>query len=320
MYGDFLGGFEKGCIIMAPLSGVHGPADPVPPLPQNLRIAVITHAMDEFERGGYLLHRLIGHWEARGTELKVVKGPADSPPDADLAVCHVDMTAVGDEYARMFEHYPLVINGRILDISKSVFSDQLVRLEDGYQGPVIVKTDRNFGGMRELRLRLRQGDSNAQVNVQRPWRKIEFLPAYPVFASPADVPLGVWRNPRLVVEKFRPERNEDGTYRLRVWIFCGDRGIYYQCISGEPIIKSHNTVRRENLDVADLPEALRVKREKLGFDFGKFDFGIVDGEAVLYDVNRTPGSPRGGGESSEAKKNIIKLSEGLDHFIRKLTP
>lgn len=303
---------------MAPLPGLHAPAEPVPPLPQNFRIAVVTHATDQFDQGGYLLYRLIEHWGPRGVELAVVKGPGGSLPDADLAVCHIDMTVVDDGHARLFERYPLVINGRVLDISKSAFSDQLIRLDDDYQGPVIVKTDKNFGGMREMRARFQQGDMNARIDVQRPWRKIEYLPAYPAFASPAAVPLGVWRNSNLVVEKFRPEQGEDGTYVLRVWIFFGDRGIYYQCISEEPIIKSHNTIRRENLDLADLPEALREKRKKLGFDYGKFDFGIVDGDVVLYDVNRTPGSSRGGGETSEAKRNIQNLSEGLDNFMEKL--
>lgn len=303
---------------MAPLQGLHAPADPEPPLPQNLRIAVITHASDEFEAGGYLLHRLIEHWIPRRMEIEVVKGPADSPPEAALAICHVDVTAVADEYARMYERYPLVINGRILDISKSVFSDQLVALEADYRGPVIVKTDRNFGGMREMRMRALQGDVDARADVQRPWRKIEFLPAYPVFASPAHVPLGVWRNRNLVVEKFRPEKNAGGGYVLRVWIFFGDRGIYYQCFSDEPVIKSHNTVRRQNLDIAELPQALHEKREKLGFDYGKFDFGIVDGEVVLYDVNRTPGSPRLRTETNAAKDNILNLSEGIDYFTRSL--
>jgi hypothetical protein len=33
-----------------------------------------------------------------------------------------------------------------------------------------------------------------------------------------------------------------------------------------------------------------VIRRELGFDYGKFDYGIVDGRVVLYDVNRTTGT------------------------------
>ena len=226
------------------------------------------------------------------------------------------MTIVGDEYDHLLDNYPIVINGRVRDISKSSFSDQIVSREDSYQGPVIVKTDMNFGGMRELKARISEGNTNAAINIQRPWRRVEFLTDYPAFDQKSQVPLGVWKNPNLNVERFRPEQNEDGEYVLRVWIFLGDRGIYYQCVSDESIIKSHNTIRRVGLSVADVPPALRKKREELGFDYGKFDFGIVDGEVVLYDVNRTPGTARGGTSTPKVGQNILNLSEGLSSFVR----
>lgn len=285
---------------------------------QDLRIAVITHAMDRFDKGGYLLHYLGEQWAARGIGFDVVRGPADAPPEADLAICHIDMTRVGDEYARMFEHYPLVINGRIRDISKSVFSDQLITRDDPYDGPVIVKTNRNFGGMRELRARHLEGDPAAIVGVQRPWRKIEFLEAYPVFDRPVQVPAGAWRNSNLVVEKFRPERNEEGEYILRMWVFLGDRGIYYLNVSPDPIVKGKNTTRRVVLNVADVPDSLRKRREELGVDYGKFDFGMIGGEAVLYDVNRTPGLPPQGTEAEKVIRHYPHLSEGLDFYLSKI--
>lgn len=292
------------------------PPRPVFPLATNARIAVITHAIDEFADGGYLFSRVLEKWDSGSLEIEVMRGPDGPPPEADLAICHVDMTAVGEEYARWFEGYPRVINGRVLDISKSVFSDQVLTRDDAYDGPVIVKTQNNFGGFREMQARYLAGDPDARPDIQRPWKKVEFLPAYPAFASMSGVPLGVWRNPNLVVEKFRPEQGEDGTYVLRVWIFLGDRGIYYQCVSEEPIIKSHNTIRRVDMNVADVPEELREKRRKLGFDYGKFDFGIVDGEVVLYDVNRTPGGSRVSTESERAQRNLRNLSEGLGFFLR----
>ena len=289
-------------------------------MPNQPRIAVITHAIDEFENGGYLLHRMIEHWDKKGVKIVVTKGADASPPDADLAFVHIDMTIVGDEYTHLLEHYPLVINGHVRDISKSSFSDQIVSRDDSYQGPVIVKTDMNFGGMRELKARVSDGDTTAAIDIQRPWRRVEYLTAYPAFDQKSQVPLGVWRNPNLNVEKFRPEQNEAGEYVLRVWIFLGDRGIYYQCISDEPIIKSHNTNRRINMSVTDVPSTLREKRDELGFDYGKFDFGIVDGEVVLYDVNRTPGSARGGASTPRAENNIFNLSEGLDSIVRQIEP
>ena len=284
---------------------------------KDLRIAVITHEIDQFGPG-YILHQLLEPWVSRGAKLEIISGPDADPPQADLAISHIDMTKVEEEYTRYFDHYPLVINRKVRDVSKSVFSEQILGRDDSYQGPVIVKTDMNFGGMREIRARYLKGDPNAATDIQRPWRKIEFLPAYPMFNSSADVPLGVWRNPNLVVEKFRPERTEDGEYAVRMWIFLGDRGIYHQSFAAEPIVKGKNTVRRIVHDVAEVPEALRRKREQLGMDFGKFDFGLVDGEVILYDVNRTPTLPPRGTQARKVLTLLPNLSEGLDYFIRKL--
>jgi hypothetical protein len=281
----------------------------------NPRIAVISHEIDEFDNSGYLLNRLIAEWQARGIGIAVVKGTRQPLPEADLAILHTDITAVGDDYARIIDHYPKVINGRVRDTSKSRFSRLIVARDDGYRGPVIVKTDMNYGGMRELEQRFRQGDMTSTIRIQRPWRRVEWLEEYPIFRSPAEVPPGVWQNPHLVVEKFLPERNEAGEYVLRIWVFFGDREICYQCVSNEPGVKSTNTLRRETLDAAELPQALRETRERLGFDFGKFDFGVTDGVVALYDVNRTPGFPPSGAESPEVAANMRLLSAGLDCFL-----
>lgn len=285
---------------------------------QKLRIAVISHAIDGFANGGYLFHRLMDHWEPGSYELSVVNDPQATPPEADLAIAHVDMTRIDEGYQRLYAQYPYVINGRITDISKRAFSDQIVTRESAWDGPVIVKTDNNFGGMREMEARFRAGDPDASINIQRPWKRVECLRAYPSYATVSEVPLGVWRNPNLVVEKFLPEQQADGTFVLRVWVFFGDRGLYYQCESNEPIIKSHNTIRRQDLTEADLPQWLRQRREELGFDYGKFDFGIIDGKVVLYDVNRTPGTRRADAQSQGAQKNIRHLSEGLNYFRKRI--
>lgn len=285
---------------------------------KKLHIAVLTHAVDQFDRGGYLLNALVELWQSRGMTFEIFRGADDAPPDADLAICHIDMTIVDDDHAALFKHYRLVINGKGRDISKTLISDQHITRDDPWPGQVIVKTDMNFGGMREMRARYLAGDPDATIGIQRPWRKVEYLPGYPVFANAAAVPAGVWRNPNLVVEKFRPEAHDDREYALRNWVFLGDRGIYYQNFASEPIVKGKNTIRRVVLDVADVPPELREKREQLGFDFGKFDFGIVDGEAILYDVNRTPALPRPNAESKKVTQLYPNLSEGLDGFLSRL--
>ena len=284
----------------------------------RLRIAIITHSIDAFQGSSYLLHRMSDVWLSKGIDIAVIKGPDQDLPDADLAILHTDITAIGEDYGRIIDHYPLVINGRVRDISKHVFSDLIVGRDNPYSGPVIVKTNANFGGMRERQEKFLSGDHQANIGIQRPWRKVEWLEEYPTFNSLREVPQGVWRNDKLVVEKFLTEQNQSDEYLLKIWVFFGDQEVYYQSFSDEPIIKSHNTKRREFLDPNDLPESLRKTRKKLGFDFGKFDFSISDGKTVLYDINRTPGSASNATNRGEVTERILRLSNGLDYFTDQL--
>jgi hypothetical protein len=92
---------------------------------------------------------------------------------------------------------------------------------------------------------------------------------------------------------------------MRVCLFMG---AYERCmrhISRSPIIKAANTLRIEPVDVHP---ALREKRRRLGFDYGKFDYVEHDGEAILLDANRTPGgAPRSIG--------AVDFARGLDELI-----
>jgi hypothetical protein len=99
------------------------------------------------------------------------------------------------------------------------------------------------------------------------------------------VPRSVWLNPDLVVEKFLPERR-NGQYCVRTWLFLGDRERVALFYSDHPIVKERSIKGKEPL--TEVPEDLRRMRRDLRFDFGKFDFAVVDGRTVLYDANRTP--------------------------------
>jgi hypothetical protein len=61
-----------------------------------------------------------------------------------------------------------------------------------------------------------------------------------------------------------------------------------------------------------VPEALRAERARLGFDYGKFDFVVVDGEAVLLDANRTPSAPP---PSAAMDRSNAHLAGGLDAWL-----
>src|SRR5215813_7657365 len=87
-------------------------------------------------------------WKAMGFTVQVVQGIR---PDvhADLVIPHVDLTITPKEYQDFLLAYPKVVNRHVWDISKSRISTNLVGRNDSYSGPVIVKTERNYGGLPE---------------------------------------------------------------------------------------------------------------------------------------------------------------------------
>lgn len=250
-------------------------------------VAILVHAAQRFTPTACLLGELAEIWGERGVRLTVLRGPGPRI-DADALVLHVNLTKVPPDYLRFAEQYPIVINGRVTDISKRRISRNLVERGGDYAGPVIVKTDRNFRGIVESASVRRAGLVRRCAHALRsrlPWSWRSSLRDYPIFESVRQVPGGVWYNPDLVVERFLPERR-NGHYCVRTWLFLGDRERVALFYSKSPIVKSHSIIGREPLTA--VPEDLRLMRRELGFDFGKFDFAVVDGQTVLYDANRTP--------------------------------
>ena len=158
--------------------------------------------------------------------------------DADVIVNHIDLTVVPEAYVQFMARYPVAINGRCTDISKRTVSANLVTNGDGWDGPVIVKTDRNHGGRPERRLGWGRiallVSPNAWLSRGR-WRTRSMLVPddYPIFESAAKVPPDVWRNPLLVVERFLPER-EDDLFVVRSMAIFGDKGVTRRRLSQIP--------------------------------------------------------------------------------------
>ncbi len=251
-------------------------------------ISILTHESSTEVRGArYYLSNLIELWENQGIQVHISGGTNYFP--ADVALLHVDTTVVEDEFMELSARYPVTINGRVRDISKRQFSRVLLNQNDVYQGPVIVKTDANFGGILEFRAAVEAGEKEIlPQDIQRPWRKIEYLDSnkYPVFNHISQVPQGVWRNPKLIVEKFLPERTSAGEFRIRTCLFLGEQEVGLWFASPDPVIKFVNATSRGLLD--SIPEALREARKEQGFDYGRFDYTEVDGEVIIFDMNRTP--------------------------------
>ena len=278
------------------------------------QIVILVHDREGFDRTGYLVQELGAIWREDGIEVRVLCDPSVEA-GADLAILHVDMTVTPDAYLHAARRYPRAINSGVATIAKKHISGQRVKRGDGYPGPVIVKTNRNYGGIPE-----RQFTGNGRridkyldkLRNRLPWAWRSHLPplAYPIFDRADQVPWAAWHHPDLIVERFLPERSGD-LYCLRTWVFLGDRESNSLSLAKEPIVKSNNVIRREQVD--DVPAELRQRRRELGFDYGKFDYGIVDGNVVLYDANRTP--TLGQLNREDYRPRARHLAEGIRTFL-----
>jgi hypothetical protein len=223
-----------------------------------------------------------------------------------VAVLHINTTVVSEAYVALLQRYPRVVNGRVLDISKRLFSENIITVDDPWEGPVIVKTNANFGGLPE---------ANARAAAAKLGRGSDIPPTplirrYPVYPSLREVPPPHWRDPALIVERFIPELDEQGNFCVRVWTFFGDQQRCSLWRSADRLVKSHNAIQRERIEP---PRTLHSWRKRLGFDFGKFDFVVHEGREILLDVNRTPAFPTGGSPNAEAAAD--QLAQGIKLFL-----
>lgn len=294
---------------------------------QVMKIAVLHHLHTDIENSScYLVNYLCRNWIQQGHSVIHVIGVDDPLPDADLLIMHVNLTVVPQEYVQVAEHYPMVVNRNIIDISKPAFSKMIIGPDDIYDGPVIVKTKNNYGGLPERKINRLNSKHRLDRILKKfqerfewmnSWSRIEWLIDYPVYETKKKLPRGIWKNENLVVEKFLPERGKDGDYHVREWIFLGDREIHFVNISREPIVKSANVYRRKHLTADEVPIELKMIRNEFGFDYGKFDYGINNGTPVVYDINKTPGASRNlYDRRPEAFDHIKKLSQGVEFYLR----
>lgn len=268
-------------------------------------IVILEHALQRAVRLPYMIYGVAERWRTEGHRVLVHYGTEDLPP-GDLAILHVDLTVIPDAYRALAARYPRVVNGAVYDVSKRSFSRNLLERGSEWTGPVIVKTDANFGGRPEALLR--EVAARAGLAADIPAGPV--MENYPIFASLRAVPEAVWATPGLVVERFVPERDERGHFFVRVWSFLGDRELSSRWRAAEAIVKAHNMLEREAVPV---PDEVRAWRDELRFDFGKFDYVKVGTGYVLLDVNRTPAFPIQPDAPGAAM--LARLAEGLQAFI-----
>jgi len=295
----------------------------------RLHVVVLIHERDDFDPSQYLMLDVVRVLRERGARVSVLQGcdgaqaerllceaSGDGSPLA--CVVHVDLTRVPQEHLALAKRFPVTINLGAWDIAKRAISQQVVTKGDEYAGPVIVKTDNNCGGLKEAqrtRDRLTTRCIHA-VHSRLHWTMRSELAAkaYRLYQHSRDVPWTVWMNRALVVERFTPEFR-DGKYFLRSWVFMGEEETLSLRWSSQPIVALPHVDGRCFLEPTPehLPEELRARRRELGFDFGKFDYALVDGRAVLYDANRTPTNRTMTPEQVAWQSG--KLADGLEKLV-----
>lgn len=265
---------------------------------------------------GYVISALAEYWREDGLSVHFLSGTKKHVP-ADLLVLHVDMSLVPNSYMEFAGRYPQTLNLKARDIRKSSFSTLSLSRDSSYEGQVIIKTNLNFGGWPEIQqCRLRTlHDPNPWIKACAWWQgrslKRSRKQAYRIYSSLSDVPAALWDNPQLLVEKFMPERI-DGCYAIRTYHFLGTQESFFLALSENPVVKSRTTLRTMPIE----PDGrLGVLRQNLGFDYGKFDYVLVDGNPVLLDLNKTVGLSNLYANDPEVCQARRERAKGIQDFL-----
>lgn len=252
------------------------------------KLLILVHEYDRFQfrpwgigryTSGYLLFDVLAKLRERRHEIVVSNGIPERQVAAEAVFMHVDATVLPEEYVEFAKRYPVGINTHVKDISKQKISSAILRRGDHWDGPVIVKSNLNSSGNPERRLNRRAAAKGAKP----PFPDARAKDDYEVFDKTEAVPEAIFDDPWLAVEKFLPEREIDG-YAIRFWTFCGNQERCTRYVAADESLKAKNFIRSEPVPV---PDSLREIRSALRFDYGKFDFVVHDGKAILLDANKT---------------------------------
>lgn len=283
-------------------------------------ILILSHRYDRpVANSRYTVNILVEHWQRMGLTVANRLGPGrwDDGQSAAVVVNHVGLTMTPATYLRYLRRFPRAVNGALTNTSKSAFSRDLVSRADGYSGRVIVKTDFDSGSLGEYRLRPRSGPAawlrhfsgaDAAVAKLKKFKGSKYL----IYDHPEQVPAKFWGNKLFVIQKFQAEMESENLYRLRSWYVLGNRDFHVVTISKEPIVKGRNIIDRWVVDLATPPEMIAL-REALRVDFGRFDYVLIDGKPVVFDINRTPGSTAGA--VAKYAPQWAQLAEGIHKFL-----
>lgn len=286
---------------------------------KSFRIAILLYENDEKRMlKSSLIYYMAKYWESDGHKVFYLYGTEEFIP-ADLIFVHVDLSVVPHSYLEFAQQYPIVINGNVKDVRKSVINRHILQLDDDWDGPVIVKSDLNCAGIPERKRDGLSGRFKGKVlksakNLNLNWLTPSIRTAldYRVFDHQKDVPKAYFFSPNLVIEKFIPEREGD-YYVVHTMSFLGDRVVSMSLKSKNQIVKG-DTAEIVEYPIDPHPQILRLRRE-LKFDFGKFDYTVRDGEAILIDANKTVGASPNLEASKALRESRNYRAEGLYSYF-----
>jgi hypothetical protein len=264
---------------------------------RKAKIAILFHQSVSEERLlNYLISALANIWREDGHEVIFIFGVSTYVP-ADIIIVHIDLSVVPDEYFEFAKQYPAAVNGLVRDIRKSTYSTQKLAENDIYDGRVIVKSDLNYAGVPERKVYGGEGLFKSPKQ-------------YRVYAHARDMPPEYFHRDDVIVEKFLPELDDEGHYCVRNYYFFGDRVFAMRWRSTNPIVNNSSRFGGERVEPDPAIVALRAK---LNFDYGKFDYIVVDGKATILDCNKTIG----GGTIAPNMQQFTRFrAEGLYSFFR----
>ena len=79
------------------------------------------------------------------------------------------------------------------------------------------------------------------------------------------------------------------------------------------LIKEGDSVAADQIWHHYFDRLVRAVRQKLGIDFGRFDFVLYEGHAVLIDANKTPARPSGLEEV--LVRGAAEFADGLEQLL-----
>src|SRR5262245_41736519 len=278
----------------------------LPTISLAMRIGVLLHENEPPLDGTALFVRMfVEQWRSMGIDVQVLHG-IKRRAAVDVLFPQVNLTVTPWVYRGFIEAHANVINRDLYDISKRRVSARLVDPGRWPEGPVIVKSNLNYGGLPEERLTGEKLIEALRPLFERGHRKKRLH--YRIFDHAREVPPKVWSNSALVVERFLPER-EGELYFVRTWTFFGSRGVLTRGGSRHPIVKSAETVVREVL--AAPPRELVEFRARWKMDYGKIDYVVHEGVPIVLDVNRTPSA----GRNPRLEALALDLSGAIDELF-----